>query len=338
MRFALLAILALLLTSCGTKKKELHLFTWGNYIKPEILEAFAEEYNCNVVVDLYESNEAMYAKLLAGSRGYDLVFPSNYFLQLLQKQKLLKIIPKEKLPNLVHLDSKLLQKILPIEFDVAVPYMISFTGIGYRKDRISISDYSWNIFANSNYYKRMTMLNDMREVLGAALKYLGYSLNTHSQQELEKATALILQWKKNLAKFESEQYMNGIATREYLAVQGYSGQLLQVANEDANVGFFFPKEGIPISCDFVAIPEGALEVDLALAFINFLYRPEVALENMLFTMYLAPNKAAYALLPEELQQSSYLFPSDAMLQKSEVIQDVGAAITSYIQSWEKIKS
>lgn len=333
-------LLALFSCSCSSDaKKELHLFTWGNYIKPELISRFEKENDCHIVIDLYDSNESMYAKLKASARGYDLVFPSNYFLGLMINQNLVKPLDLASLPNLKYMDEKLLKTMISLDFHYAIPYMISFTGIGYRADRLQNITPSWDLFNNPLYSKRMTMLNDMREVLGAALKYLGYSLNTINDNEIERAAALAIEWKKNLAKFESEQYLSGIASREYLVVQCYSGQLLQLANEDPAVHFFLPQEGVPISCDYVAIPEGASEPLLAHKFINFLCEPKVAAENIVFTKYLAPNIGAYPLLPAELKESPILFPASNLLERSEVIEDVGDKNTEkYLRAWQKIRS
>lgn len=335
-----LTLLSLLLSTCTPPQRELHLFIWGNYIKPEIIERFERKYDCRVVIDLFESNEAMYAKLKASGKGYDIVFPSNYFLGLMVQQGLLQPIDKGEIPNLRYLDTTFMQKILPDsrEMDYAVPYMVSYTGIGVRRDRLTAVDRSWGIFADAALSKRMTMLNDVREVFGAALKFLGYSLNTVDEKQLSEATELLIQWKRNLAKYESEQYMSGIATAEYLVVQGYSGQLLQVSAEDEGVEFFLPSEGVPISCDYLVIPAEAPEAVLAQQFINFIYTPAIAAENSTFTMYRSPNTGSYELLGPGLRENANLFPPEQLLERSEVIKDVRPYTERYLQAWETVRA
>lgn len=335
-----LTLLSLLLSTCTSGQRELHLFIWGNYIKPELIERFEQEFGCRVIIDLFESNEAMYAKLKASGKGYDLVFPSNYFLGLMVQQGLLQSINKSDIPNLRYLDTTFMKKILPDsrEMDYAVPYMVSYTGIGVRRDRLGFVDRSWGIFADTALSKRMTMLNDVREVFGAALKFLGYSLNSVDDGQLGEATELLIEWKKNLAKYESEQYMSGIATAEYLVVQGYSGQLLQVSAEDEGVEFFLPVEGVPISCDYLVIPAEAPEPVLALQFINFLYDPIIAAENSTFTMYQSPNTGSYELLGPKLRENNNFFPSPQLLERSEVIKDVSPYTEKYLQAWETVRA
>ena len=333
-----LLLLSLLFTSCSNNDKELHLYSWGDYINPEVIKKFEQKYNCKVVIDSYESNEAMYSKLKSGASGYDIIFPSNYILNLLNSQSMLEPIDKSKIDNLKNLDTHLLDLINVQIEDNSIPYMMSYSGLGYRKDKIKEMIPSWNVFAHKAWKGRMTMLNDYRETIGAGLKYLGYSINSRNDAEIDQAVTEVLKWKKNLAKFESEQYKNGIASAEFLVVHGYSGDILQVMQEDPAVGFIYPEEGAIIACDFLAIPKGAKEIELAHEFINFLYEPKMSALNIQWTFYLCPNAEAYKYLSHDLKNNHTLFPSDEILQKMELIIDVGPDIIKYRHAWDKIKS
>ncbi len=220
----------------------------------------------------------------------------------------------------------------------SVPYMVTFTGLGYRQDRIHDMIDSWNVFGQAKWRGRMTMLNDFRETIGAGLKYLGYSINTINEAEIEAAADQVIKWKKNLAKFESEQYKNGIATAEFLVVHGYCGDILQVMQEDPGVNFLYPKEGALIACDYLAIPKKAPETELAHRFINYLYEPEVAARNMKWTLFLCPNKGAYEYLEPYLRNNPALFPGEETLRKAELIQDLGDDVVKYYRAWDRIKS
>ena len=334
----ILLALCLIITSCSSNQKELHIYTWGDYISTEVIEQFEKKFECRVIVDTYDSNESMYAKLKAGATGYDLIFPSNYFLDLLDKQQMLQPIHLDHLTNIQNLDRHLLKIINADVNSTSIPYMISFSGIGYRSDRIAEMDDSWNAFGQKRWRGRMTMLNDYRETIGAGLKYLGYSINTKEGGEIDEAANQVIAWKKNLAKFDSEQYKNGIATAEFLIVQGYSGDILQVMAEDEGVNFIYPTEGATISCDYLAIPRYAKDPNLAHAFINFLYEPAVSAKNIEHTLFICPNREAYPLLPEYLAQNPVLFPSEATLKKAELLLDVGADVVKYYEAWDKIKS
>lgn len=328
----------LILTSCqSSNEPELHVFIWSDYIKPELVERFKAEHRCQVIIDTYDSNESMYAKLNLGSGGYDLIFPSDYFMDLMIKQGMLQPIDMTQISNKGNLDPKYLGFIDANIQKHGIPYMVSIAGLGYRKDKIPNFDPTWGIFANSEYRGRMTMMNDVREVFAAALRYLGYSPNTIDPLQIHQAVELLIDWKKNLAKFEGEQYKAGLASAEYLVVHGYNGDIMQVMEENPEVGFAYPKEGTILAMDLMAIPADAPNKELALAFINFLLEPDVAAENMAHTFFFIPNTAAIPFLPENLKNNPILFPPAEVLEKTELTHDLGADNVLYLDAWEKVK-
>lgn len=332
-------LVALCLVSCSSNERELHIFGWADYIKPEIIHKFEKEYNCIVTLDTYDSNEAMYAKLKLGATGYDLIFPSNYTFEMMHEQKMVQKLDSNLLLNRKYLDNQILRKFNHDHFsDYFVPFMINYTGIAYRKDKIEDMDSSWKIFSRRSLKGRMTMLNDLREVMGAGLRTLGHSINSTDEREIEEAAELIISWKKNLAKFESEQYKSGIASAEYLISQAYNGDILQVMQENQNVDFVFPMEGSTLTCDYMVVPKNAPHPELAQQFMNFLLDPRIAAENIEYTCYLSPNTEAYPLLKESFKTSLVLFPPQEVLEKAEILKNVGAKIIIYTHAWDKIKS
>jgi spermidine/putrescine transport system substrate-binding protein len=178
----------------------------------------------------------------------------------------------------------------------------------------------------------------MRETIGAGLKSLGCSLNSTDPAELERARDVVLRWKKNIAKFENEQYKMGIASGEFLLVHSYSGDILQVRRENPDIAFAIPREGTAISVDDLVIPRSAREVGLAHAFIDFLHDPAVAAENSAFLSYLCPNREGYALLPADMRNDPAVFMSPELRAKSEVFADLGEANVLYVRIWDEIKS
>ena len=336
MRYLLL--LCFFLTSCGSKKPELHIYSWADYIKPEVVERFEKEHDCVVVIDTFESNESMFAKLRLGAGGYDILVPSNYFLEIMQKADMLQPINKEALPNLQYLNNEIKTLVDKDSMRVGVPYMMTPTGIAWRKDKMNNFDPSWSVFSQEALKGRMTMLNDPREAIGAALKFLGYSVNTKDSGQLEEAKQQLISWKHQLAKFESEQYKNGIASGEYIVVQGYSGDILQVMQENDFVGFGLPKEGTTTSIDFLVIPKEAQKVALAHEFINYLYEPKVACENMNFTCYLCPNTVGLTMIDSNLKSLFKEFLADETLQKIEVLHDLGPTNEAYNKVWDEVKA
>jgi spermidine/putrescine transport system substrate-binding protein len=335
-----LAALAALLaaTGCGRAKPVLSLYTWSDYIKPALVRRFEREHGCRVVVDTFESNEAMYAKLKAGASGYDLLIPSSYMVSLMHAQGMLRRLDHALLPNLAHVDPEYLALAADRTMDHSVPYMLTNTGIAYLEGRVKDVIPSWRMFGREDLRGRMTMFNDMRETIGAALKLLGHSINSTSETELAEAEALLLEWRKNLAKFDNEQYKIGLASGEFLLVHAWSGDVFQVRKENPDVRFFVPEEGTVISCDDLVIPADAREVALAHAFIDFLHDPAVAAENTAAIYYLCPNEDSYALLPAEIRDNPGIFMPPEIRAKSEMIGDIGAANALYIKVWDRLKA
>ena len=334
------ALIAVLIapTGCGKSRPVLSVYTWSDYIKPDLVRRFEREHACRVVLDTFESNEAMYAKLKAGASGYDLLTPSSYMVSLMHDQGMLLRLDRSLLPNLVHVDPDYLKIAVDGTMDHSVPYMITNTGIAYLEGRVKDVVLSWRMFGRTDLRGRMTMFNDMRETIGAALKCLGHSLNSTSEAELAEAETLLLEWKKNLAKFENEQYKIGLASGEFLLVHAWNGDVFQVQKENPDVRFFVPEEGTIISCDDLVIPADAREVALAHAFINFLHDPAVAAENTEFIFYLCPNKDSYPLLSAEIRDNPGIFLKPEIRARSEMIADIGPANALYIKVWDRLKS
>ena len=335
---SVLALGAVLLAGCGDQKPALHFYTWADYIKPELVTRFEKEHGCRVIMDTFDSNEAMYAKLKAGATGYDLLNPSSYMVKLLQDQGLLQDLDHSLLPNLANIDPDYLRIAMDPQMKHSVPYMLTNTGLGYLASRVPDFEPTWAVFDRADLKGRMTMLNDMRETIGAALKFLGYSLNSTNESELAAARDVVIRWKKNLAKFENEQYKTGLASGEFTLVHGYNGDILQVMEANEDIAFAVPKEGTSISCDDLVIPAKAQQVELAHAFINFLHEPEVAAENTEFIGYLCPNAAAYPLMSDEIREDPSIFLDPEIKAKSEVIGDIGDALALYTRMWDQVKA
>jgi spermidine/putrescine transport system substrate-binding protein len=333
----ILTLVSSLLCSCGTRsdKPTLYIFTWSNLFDPIIIKEFEEKFDCYVVTDIYDSNESMYAKLKLSSSRYDIIVPSQYYVSVLEKQKMIQQIDQESIENLIHLDQRYFKNKTPL---YAVPLIVGFSGIAYRSDRVHDFDPSYGVFGTQNLRGRMTMLNDSREAIGAALKFLGYSINSVNQEEVEKAGELLIKWKMNLAKFESEQYKAGLASGEFLISQGFSIDTIQAQLENPNIIFVYPKEGAFLAIDCLSIPTAAQNVKLAYDFINFMISPEIAVKSTEYTGALIPVEPAYDKLSKEIRENPAFFPTDTEIQKMEMIEDLGENVRLYYRVWDKVKS
>jgi spermidine/putrescine transport system substrate-binding protein len=337
LRGGVAGLVVALAAGCGPARPTLHVYTWADYIKPELVARFEKEHACRVVLDTFDSNESMYAKLKAGAAGYDVVIPTGYMVSLMEAQGMLLPVDRGQVPNLAHVDPRFLSLTEDGECRHSVPYMVSFSGIAYRKSKIADFEPTWAMFDRPALSGRVTMLNDMREVMGAALKFLGYSINSVDEKELAAARDVALRWKKHLAKYENEQYKNGIASGEFLMVHGYNSDIRQVMEENKDIAYATPREGFVLSCDELVILKNAPQPGLAHAFINFLHDPQVAAENTSFVFCLCPNRESYALLGDELKNDPTIMPAEDVLAKAEVIRDLGADNAKYVRIWDQIK-
>ena len=329
-------LVLLLLSGCFESKRTLHLYVWSDYVHPEAIKTFEDKYDCHVAIDTYDSNESMVAKLLAGGGGYDLIFPTQYFVTILENQGLLVPLEFSKMPNIKNVDFEELERYhIPLTTS-ALPYMLTTTGIGYRADRVERPK-SWTIFGDKSYKGRMTLLNDIREVIGAALLTLGFSVNSEVESEIEQAADLVIQWRQNIAKFDSD-YKNGIASSEFLLCQAYSGEIQQVIQEAPEVDYSIPQEGSIVSADMLSIPRGAVDVELAYAFINHVLDPKIARLNMEYAYANPANKTMFETLPLSYRQNTLIFPPEFEVKKCYPILDVGNATVYYNEAWNRIKS
>jgi len=200
--FAALAVLGMTGISCS--KNTLHVYNWSYYTPPSVIEKFEKEYGVRVIIDEYASNEEMYTKLKTGGTGYDLVFPSQDYVSIMIHQGMFEKIDKSLIPNLKNIDPLVLRKTdYDPNMEYSVPYYWGAAGITVNTAKVPNFERSWSIFGRSDLRGRMTMLDDMREVMGDALAYLGYSVNSKKPAEIDAARDLINnQWKPNLTKFE----------------------------------------------------------------------------------------------------------------------------------------
>jgi spermidine/putrescine transport system substrate-binding protein len=328
-----------LLPACrsGDSRKTLNVFTWADYLSDEAKAGFEDLHSCRVVIDTFDSNEAMLAKIEAGAGGYDILVPSSYAVTALRRSDKLMALDHAKLPNLSHIDRAYLAIAPDSAMQVSVPYMMAPTCLAYLASKVENPEESWSLIDNPAVRGRATLLDDMRETLGAALKLLGHPLNSTDPMQLAAAAEVVIRWKGQLAKFENEQYKTGIASGEFFLVHGYAGDLMQAAEENDDIRIFVPREGSSFPCDDLCIPKDAREPDLAHAFINYLSDPEVAAENMEWIGYRAPNTEAYRIVSEDFRGSAVLFPPEELFAKCEPIADLGEALPLWTDAWDRVK-
>lgn len=335
---AIATIACALISGCGPAKPALNVYMWSDYIDMDLVREFEKQNDCKVVIDIFDSNEFMYSKLKAGGTGYDVILPTTYMAKVMFDQNMLEKLDHSKLPNLKYINPKYLADLaLDKKMEYSVPYMLGFTCVAYNKEKCGTLPETWDVFSNEKFAGKMTLLNDHRETIGAALFFLGKSMNDTNDADLAKAKEVLLKWKKNLAKFDNELYKVGIQSGEFLVVQGYSGDLFQVFAEAPNLTYMCPKEGISMSCDDWVIPATAKNKELAYKFINFVCDPKNAAKNMEFTCYSAPIPEARKYVSEENKNHPGMFLPDDLYKRGELIRDLGEDNAKFNALWDAVK-
>ncbi len=291
---------------------ELHVYNWTDYIDPALLTAFETEYGVKVIVDNYDQNEDMIAKVRAGGSGYDIVVPSDYAVEIMWRAELLQELDKSMLTNIVHNEPTLLNKYFDEGNKYSVPYMYGITGIAYNKKTFPTAPDSWSTLfdvANAEKYQgQFSMLDDEREVPGSALRYLGYSLNETDPAAMQKIQELLIAQKPFLAAYNSSDVNRKLSSGEYVMAQAWSGQAMQARNGlgdefagNPDIGFVIPKEGGMIWMDNMTILKDSPNAYTAHVFMNYMMRPEVAAQNTSYIGYLPPNKDAIPLMDQTVR-------------------------------------
>ena len=338
--FLVMAALFLLTSPArAEEEKVLNIYNWSEYIPQAVLDQFTAETGIKIVYSTFDTNEAMYAKLRAGGGGYDVIFPSTFFIKMLADNKMIQPLKHDLLPNVgKNFDSRFRDKIYDGSLTYTVPYTVFYTGIAYRKDKTPDLKPSWNLYMDPQFKGRSTLIGDMHMTIGAALKTLGFSLNSTNVAELEQARDLVIKWKANIARFENEAYKTGLASDEFRLCMAYSGDIVQVQEEAPQVTFVYPTEGYPCSCDEMAIPSTAKNVDLAHKFINYIYDPDWAAKNICYTGFCSPVAPAYSKIPPKYRNNTAIVPSDEDLSRAEVMRYLGEATALYTRIWDEIKA
>jgi putrescine transport system substrate-binding protein len=330
-RLAALAIASLPLAAAA-EEPQLHIYNWSDYIAPDTIANFEKETGIAVTYDVYDGNEVLEAKLLAGHSGYDIVVPSaSPFLARQVVAGAYRALDKAKLPNLANLDPRILA--LAAEADPGnahgVPYLWSVTGIGYNVARLDRAlgpaaprDSLALLFDPASAQQLagcgIALLDTPQEVVPAALAYLGLDPGSADPAALGRAIALLETLRPFIREFHSSQYINDLATGDICIALGYSGDVIQARNRAreaaslVDIAFRVPREGAQMGIDMLAIPADAPHPDNAHAFINYLLRPEVIAAVTNAVSYPNPNRAATPLVSPEIRDDPGIYPPDAV--------------------------
>ena len=328
---------------------ELYVYNWGEYIDESVIEDFEKETGIHVVYDLFETNEEMYPVIEAGGVAYDVVCPSDYMIQKMIENDLLAEIDFDNIPNIDQIDPEYMErsKAIDPENKYSVPYTWGTVGILYNDKRLEELGVeppdSWLDLWDERLAGEILMQDSVRDAFMCALKPLGYSLNSTDPNELEQAKDMLIAQKPLVQAYVIDQVRDKMLGEEAAVGVIYSGEMLYLQElaegKDFNLEYVIPKEGTNLWIDSWVIPKNAKNKENAEKWIDFLCRPDIAKRNFEYITYATPNRGAFELLDEDLQQNKAVFPDWDSLENAEVYQYLGEEADSlYNELWKEVKS
>jgi putrescine transport system substrate-binding protein len=352
-----IALGALLAASPAFAQEEpvLNVYNWSDYIAEDTIANFEAETGIKVNYDVYDNNEIVDAKLLAGNSGYDIVVPTGNFLERQVLAGLLKPLDKSKLTNLGNLDPAVMAVAAEHDPDNAhsIHYMTFTIGLGYNVAKVTealgadVPVDSWDILFKPENAEKLAgcgiaLLDSPSEVIGTVLHYIGKDANSESEEDLAAAEAVLTAVKPHIRYFHSSQYIDDLANGEICLALGYSGDIFIAADnaaEGVEVGYVIPKEGAATLMDLLAIPADAPHPENAHKFIDFIMKPEVVAAITDYVFYANPNLAATEFVSEEVKGNPGIYPpaetvanAFALTAKSPEFEEV------LTRTWTRIKT
>jgi spermidine/putrescine transport system substrate-binding protein len=305
--------------SLAQEEKQVNLYNYDTYIGETTLADFSAATGIESKMDLFADMDELFSKLKAGNPGYDAVVVANDYLERMVKAGMMMPLDHAKIPNMANIDPAFLNPSFDPGRKNSIPYMWGTIGVGYRKSAIEggVID-SWKpLFDSDKYAGKISLLGDAQNVLGCALKYLGYSFNSVDPAELQKAQDLLIAQKKNIKVFADDNGQDLLASGEVVACQEWNGDIAQVMVEDQDLTYAVPTEGTNIWEDTWAIPMGAPHPVNAHAFLNFVLDGANGQKIAETIQYATPNAAARKLMPDSYTKNPAIYPAAEVLAKCE---------------------
>jgi spermidine/putrescine transport system substrate-binding protein len=319
----------------GSRENVLHLFNWNNYLAPDSVRRFEAACDCRLSQDYYSDNEEMLAKLAAGASGYDIIVPTGNALDTLLRQGALRPLDKSLLPNLGNINHAYLDTAFDRGNKYSVPYAFTLSLLGFNQEKLrelGLPADTWALIFEPKYLEkikgRVTVLDSQRELMAAALKYLGYSVNDASEEHWRQAADLIVRAKPYWAAFSNTSYIKELAKGNLWVAHGYSNDMFQAALDAKKTGrpftvsYAVPKEGAVLALDSMVLHRSGSRSDLAHRFINFMLDGRNSAELTNLTGSGNPNEDAMRFINPEIASNKAIFPDAELLNRLEMLRDL----------------
>ncbi|PTW62419.1 putrescine transport system substrate-binding protein [Breoghania corrubedonensis] len=346
-------------SAIAQEDKVVNVYNWSDYIDESILEDFTKETGIKVVYDVFDSNEVLETKLLAGGTGYDVVVPTGSFLSRQIKAGVFMKLDKSKLPNLKNMWPEIQKRIEKYDpgNEYSINYMWGTTAFGYNPKMVKEAfggeeapvD-NWDLLFKPENAEKLSkcgiyVLDAPTEVFPAALNYLGYDPDSKDPDKIREAAAL---WKKirpYIRKFHNSEYINALANGDICLALGWSGDVLQArdraaeADNGVTVDFSIPKQGALMWFDQMAIPADAPHPDNALTFLNYIMKPEVIAKASNYVYYANGNLASQKLLNDDVINDPAIYPSAEAMKHLYTVTDYPPKVNRVVtREWTSVKS
>lgn len=334
------------LAGCSKKDpdKQINVLMWSEYIDREMLPDFEKRTGMKVRIDEYEATEDMMAKLqqAGGTEQYDVVIASDHAIPVMAKLGLIQAIDAARVPNAKHVSERFRKPPYDSQGRFSLPYQWGTVGLMYRKDRVKDFEPSWAaIFEADRQPGPFVLIDSMRDMLAASLKYDGKSINTRKPEEVKAAGERILAAKKSAHLIGFEPGVGGknkVVSGDAVLAIVYSGDAIRATEEDENVAFALPKEGTIIWVDAMTIPAKARNLEGGYTFMNWILDPETGAKLSNFNRYATPNEASLPLINKEDRENPCIYPDEKLLGAMEYLEDIGEDTRLYDEVWTTVKS
>ena len=330
-----LTLSASLFAGCGTDpSKVVKIYNASEYIAEGVIEEFEKETGYKVIYSEFASNEDMYTKIKTTS--YDVLIPSDYMIDKLVREDLIKPLNFDNIPNYKYVDETFKSPYYDDDNKYSVPYMWSTVGILYDGEKVKEDVTDMSVMWNEKYSGKIFMLDSVRDTIGMTLKKLGYSVNTEDEDELAKAKAELLAQRRMILGYVTDEVKDKIISGEGHLGLVYSGEAGKAIAEKETLKYAIPENGTIYCVDAMVVPKSAENTEGAESFINFMQRPDIAVRNALETCYGITNTEGKKELPDEIKNNKGLYPDAAILEKSEMLRSEGTINQKYLEIWNEI--
>ncbi|MFM7027213.1 MAG: PotD/PotF family extracellular solute-binding protein [Chakrabartia sp.] len=321
------------------EEPKLNFYNWDTYIGDTTLEDFNGASNIDVNMSLFATNDELFAKLRAGNQGYDVIVPSNDFVERMVQADMLMPLDHAQIPNIKNIDPSFIDVAYDPGRKYSLPYTWLVLGIGYRKSKVKSTPDSWKLLFDSPEYKgRIAVLSEAGDMFRLYGKYLGKSVNALTAADIKQIEAMMIKQKPNIKAFHEDNGQDLLMSGEVDLVLEYNGDIAQAMTEDDDLNFIVPKEGSQLNSDTLCIPKGAKHPKNAHAFINYLLDAEAGKKITEKILYPTPNAAAKALMPDSYKKNPVIFPPADRLAKCEYAAYNGTLQPLYEEAFTRVRA